>query len=189
MLLPMVVLGVAALVSGYLANPQGVESQLLGIPKHWITDFLRSGLEEAMPSTIGHLVAPGFSIWLAAVSTGIALVGMALATALYLRRREGAREEPLEAARPVYTVLSQKYYVDVLYEDALVRRGFYRGFAAAIDRLDSRLVDGVGDLTGWVFRNIGRAIAQAQTGQVQFYAVVIALGSVLILVGYLVSRW
>jgi hypothetical protein len=50
-------------------------------------------------------------------------------------------------------------------------------------------VDGVVDLIGWVFRNIGRAIAQAQTGQVQFYAVVITLGSVLILVGYLVSRW
>jgi NADH-quinone oxidoreductase subunit L len=189
MVLPMVVLGIAALVSGYLANPQWAGSQLLGIPKHWITDFLRSGLEAAVPPAVGHLAVPGFNPWLAAVSTGIALVGIALATALYLRSRDAAKRDPLESARPLHTLLSQKYYVDVLYEDAIVRRGIYRGLAGAVDRLDSKFVDGVVDLIGWVFRNIGRAIAQAQTGQVQFYAVVITLGSVLILVGFLVSRW
>jgi NADH-quinone oxidoreductase subunit L len=193
MVLPMVVLGIAALVSGYLASPQWAGPaqgfRLLGVPTHWITDFLRSGLEKAMPPGVGHLVAPGFSLWLAAVSTGIALAGMALATALYLRRRQAAKRDPLEAAQPIYTVLSHRYYVDALYEDVIVRRGVYRGLAGAVDRLDSKFVDGVVDTIGWVFRNIGRAIAQAQTGQVQFYAVVITLGSVLILVGYLVSRW
>ena len=94
----------------------------------------------------------------------------------------------MEAAKPVHTLLTQKYYVDALYEDVIVHRGFYRMFAGTIDWLDRNLVDGFVDSVGWSFRNVGRAVAMFQTGQVQFYGVVITLGSVLIVLGYLVSR-
>ena len=183
MVLPMVVLGLAAIFSGYLANPQWEEG--LGIPKHWISGFLLDGLAAALPA-VDHLEALDFSRWMAVVSTIVAVAGMTLAGLLYFRRRE-AHREPLEAAKPAHTLLSQKYYVDALYEDAVVRWALYRRFAGAIDWLDRNLVDGLVDAIAWIFRNIGSAIGRLQTGQVQAYGTVIAMGVILMILGFLLA--
>ena len=87
----------------------------------------------------------------------------------------------------MHTLLSQKYYVDALYEDALVRRAFYRNFAGAVDWLDRNVVDGLVDTVGWIFRNLGPVIGRLQTGQVQAYGAVIAFGTLLIILGFLLS--
>ena len=67
----------------------------------------------------------------------------------------------------------------------MVRRAFYRTIAAGMEWLDRNLVDGTVDAVGWIFRNIGSVIGRLQTGQVQAYGTVIALGSLLILLGLL----
>ncbi len=188
MWLPMLVLGAAAIASGYLANLQWGE--VLGIPGHWITEFLGSGLEEAGPGLAEALEHHGFSWGLAGVSTAVALSGMALAAALYVRHREGAGQrfrEPLRAVKPVHTLLSQKYYIDALYEGVVVRRVFYRLFVGAVDWLDRNLVDGVVDTIGWAFRNIGWAVGRLQTGQVQTYGAAVVFGSLLIMLWFLLS--
>lgn len=182
MVAPMVFLGFASLVAGYLVNPQWVESFLL-IPEHWITEYLVSGL------AFGDLELQGFNLGMAIASNVVALAGIVLASTIYLGRREKeARQlaEPLARTQPVYTILFQKYYVDTLYEDIIVRRLFYRGFAAVIDWIDRNLVDGLVDFIAGAFRNSGRVMALAQTGQVQFYGAMVVLGSIVILVGYLI---
>jgi NADH-quinone oxidoreductase subunit L len=182
MVAPMVFLAFAAIVTGYLVNPQWVESFLL-IPQHWITEYLSEGL------AFGHLKVSDFNVGMAVASNVVALVGIVLASLLYLRRREGAGrelQEPLEKAGPVYDLLYRKYYMDDLYEDVIVRRWFYRRIAAITDWLDRNLLDGFVDLIGGTFRNSGRALALLQTGQVQFYGTVVVLGSIIILVGYLI---
>ncbi|MCI0897399.1 MAG: NADH-quinone oxidoreductase subunit L, partial [Chloroflexi bacterium] len=92
MVLPMVVLGVAAVAVGYLANPQWTEE--IGIPRHWITGFLGDGLQAAM-GAVGHAETLDFSRWMAAISTVAALSGIGLAVLVYLRRRD-QRADPLE---------------------------------------------------------------------------------------------
>jgi NADH-quinone oxidoreductase subunit L len=182
MVAPMVFLAFAALVSGYLVNPQWVESFLL-IPQHWITEYLVEGV------AFGRLELHGFNIGMVVASNLLALIGIVLASLCYLRHRSRTAselEEPLEKARSVHTLLAQKYYMDWLYEDLLVRRWFYRGLAAVTDWLDRNLVDGFVDLVGGTFRNSGRVLALLQTGQVQFYGAVVVLGSLAILVGYLI---
>ena len=188
MVVPMLVLGLAAVFSGYLANPQWVKE--IGIPGHWISEFLLTGVELAAPALLGQIELHDFSRWMATVSTVVAVAGLALGAYIYRRMREDQRapqRDPLEAARPVHTLLTQKYYVDALYEDAVVRRAFYRNIAAGLDWLDRNLVDGTVDAIGWIFRNIGSVIGRLQTGQVQAYGTVIALGSLLILLGLLLS--
>ena len=186
MLAPMAFLGFAAVVAGYVANPQWLPKSvevLVGMPAHWLTDYLAEGL------MFGQFKVAHFSIWIALASTVTALLGIVLASGLYLRRQAmAARElkEPLELFRPVHTLLAKKYYLDVLYEDLVVRRWFYRGLAGITDWLDRNLVDGLVDLIGGTFRNTGRAVAQLQTGQVQFYGTMVVLGVVLILLGYLI---
>ncbi|MEC9447415.1 MAG: NADH-quinone oxidoreductase subunit L, partial [Chloroflexota bacterium] len=142
MLLPMLVLGVAAVLLGYLANPQWTEE--IGIPKHWITGFLGDGLQAAL-GIHEHAHTLDFSRWMATISTVAALSGIGLAAMVYVRRR-GQVKDPLEKAGQVHTLISQKYYIDTLYEDVMVRKGFFRIFAGLFDWMDRNLVDGVVDL-------------------------------------------
>jgi NADH-quinone oxidoreductase subunit L len=187
MVLPMAVLGVAAAVAGYVANPQWVE-RLVIIPAHWLTDFLLLGLVHALGMEIQeiHLLEYGLNIPVALASTAAALVGIALAMLLYQRRGDEAARDPLERAGPAHRLLARRYYVDDLYEDILVRRVFYRLVAGTLDWVDRFLVDGLVNLVGWSVRGVGRGTALLQNGQVQWYGVVIAMGFLLILAGYLV---
>ena len=106
--------------------------------------------------------------------------------ALYSSRR-AQQSDPLKAAGPVHTLLSEKYYIDALYENVVVRRSFYRIFAGTVDWLERNLVDGAVDLIGWVFRNIGTALGRLQTGQVQAYGTVIAFGTLIIILAFLLT--
>ena len=183
MLLPMLVLGVFAVLVGYLANPQWTKE--IGIPRHWITGFLGDGLSAAL-GVVGHAETLDFSRWMATVSTVAALSGIGLAWLLYLRRSD-QRTDPLERVKPVHTLLSQKYYMDSLYENLVVRKWFYRVFAGTTDWIDSNIVDRIVDTIGWLFRNIGTAIGKFQTGQVQAYVTGIAFGVLVIILALLLA--
>ena len=181
---PMLGLGVAAVLAGYLANPQWVKTLIL-IPGHWFSHYIEAAV------AFGHPETPPFHWVIALISTVTAGVGIGLAWLLYhylpsRSRRDLRTEEPLMRGRQLHTLLYRKYFADELYEDWLVRRGFYRVFAGAVDWLDRNGVDRLVDCIASVFRNAGRPLAQLQTGQVQFYGAVIVLGGVLILVGYLI---
>ena len=183
MLLPMLVLGVLSVLVGYLANPQWTKE--IGIPRHWITGFLGDGLSAAL-GVVGHAETLDFSRWMATVSTVAALSGIGLAWLLYLRRSD-QRTDPLERVKPVHTLLSQKYYMDSLYENLVVRKWFYRVFAGTTDWIDSNIVDRIVDTIGWLFRNIGTAIGKFQTGQVQAYVTGIAFGVLVIILALLLA--
>ena len=185
MVLPMVLLGIGAVVLGFVSNPQWVE--VAGIPKHWITELLEHGVAPVLSASAPHLAIPKFSLGIAVLSTVIAVVGIALSTWLYLIRPWRDRD-PLEVAGPVHQLLFQKYFIDALYEDALVRRAFYRVLAGATDWVDRSIVDRIVDWTGAIFRNVGRlALAPLQTGEVQAYGLAVALGSLIIVLGFLLT--
>ena len=185
MVVPMVLLGVAAVVAGYLANPQWEEE--LGIPRHWITEFLIHGLEANVLEGALHFATLEFSWGMALASTVIALAGVLIAYLLYGTRRRPDRD-PLEAAGPVHRLLTEKFYIDALYEGVAVRRVFYRVFAGTVDWFDRTLIDGAVDFLGWVFRNAGPVfLSRLQTGQVQTYGAVVALGGLAILLGFLLT--
>ncbi len=183
MVLPMAVLGVGAVVVGYIINPQWIN--FLGVPIHWVTGFVADGLHVTTGGE-GHAKLPDFSWPMAGISTGAAVGGALVGLAVYGLRRDQTRE-PLRILGPVHTLLSQRYYVDHLYEGLIVRRSFYRIIAGLTNWLDRRIVDGVVDLLGWFFRNIGSAVGRLQTGQVQAYGTAVALGSLLIILGFLLS--
>ena len=183
MVLPMLALGVGAVAIGYLANPQWTEE--IGIPRHWISGFLGDGLNAALGAA-GHAETLDFSRWMATISTVAALSGIGLAVAVYLRRRD-QREDPLSKVKPIHTLLSEKYYLDTLYEDVMVRKGFFKYFAGILDWIDAYLVDGIVDRIGWFFQNIGSAIGKLQSGHVQAYATGVAFGVLAIILALLLA--
>ena len=178
MLLPMGMLGVASIVSGYLANPLGFSGGFLGIDAHWFSHFL-------VP--LGHLPEEleKFSLLLASISVVVAVVGVGVATAIYLRPRLSLDKVGRPFKR-VHVVVSQRYYMDHLFEGQIVSRGLYRTVGGTLDWFDRKIVDNFAEFAGWFSRNIGRAISLFQTGQVQGYAVAISLGVALIVGAYII---
>jgi NADH-quinone oxidoreductase subunit L len=116
------------------------------------------------------------------VSTLVALGGIAIAALLFLYRREAAAAL---AARfsGLYRLLLNKYYVDEVYDAALVQpirilseEGLWKG-------VDAGFIDGsVNGLAGSVGAG-GEFLRRIQTGSIRAYAVSLALGAVAVL-GY-----
>ncbi len=169
MVAPMAVLAVLAIGAGYVANPLG---SLANIPAHWFLTFLGEHAEEA-------------NLGLAVGSTLIALAGIGLAVLMY-GRRTPAPETVGRAFGPVRTLLFNKYYLDTLYEDVLVRGAYYQGVARLLNWFDREVIDRVVDFLGWVSRNAGKMYAVLQTGQTQVYGLGISVGILLIVGAYLV---
>ena len=172
MVVPLALLAVGSIVTGFI-NPPGFE--VLGIPSHWFTHFLQ---EKAV----------GFNTSIAIVSSVVAVAGILVAYALY--GAHWVRPEAItDRIRPVYLAVCRKYYLDDLYEEWVVRRGFYGTVTSVTDQFDRLVVDRVVDLFGWISRNFGRVIALAQTGQVQAYGAVIALGILTMVLVFAVEFW
>ncbi len=168
MVAPLVLLAIPSVVSGITNLPWAVA----GMPAHWMGELLEA--EEKVE----------FSAGLAGLSSLVALAGIGVAWAAYSARRISP-ESVARAFGPLYRVAARRYYMDELYELVFVERVLYQGVARALDWLDTNIVDGVVNTIGWTGRNVGRAVARAQTGQLQTYGVVISLGVVVLYVVYL----
>ena len=120
-----------------------------------------------------------FNVGVAAVSSAVGAAGVVLAYSMY---RLGAPSPAAVTRRfaPVYRVLANRYYIDTLYEEIIVRRLFIDGAGAVVEFIDTHLVDRAVNFTGWLGRNLGRWPSTLQNGQVQAYGAVIASGVILI---------
>ncbi len=178
MVAPMAVLAVLSIVSGFLANPLNAAWGLGVIPAHWFVDFLDH-------VELVSLHAAKFNLLMAAAGTAVALAGIGLAYLMYYRRSVDP-DDIAAGMGPGYTAAVHKYYFDNLYEDVVTRGLFYRGLALATDWIDRNIVDMAGTVIAWFGRNLGRAVAKLETGQVQAYGAGISAGLVLIVVAFVV---
>ena len=170
MVVPLVVLGAASVLAGFFVNPTTDLGSI--VPAHWLSGFLAGGPVE--------LHGEDFSFGIAGVSTLLAVGGIALAYAMYVARRAES-QRLTERLKPAHDLLTRKYYMDELYETQFTGRLLYGWTARALDWGDRSLVDGAVRLVEHAGRNVGRAMAQAQTGQLQGYGVVVFIGVLAIL--------
>ena len=170
---PLLVLGAASVLAGFLVNPT---IDLGVVSEHWLAHFLFPDHEIA-----------DFNYAMAAVSTVVALVGIGLAYLMYWSRQVSA-ERVGERLRPAYVLLSRKYYFDEAYERILTVGLLYGGLARFLDWADRSIVDGVVGLLDRSGRNVGRALARLQTGQLQGYGMAISVGVLVMLGVYLFLR-
>jgi NADH-quinone oxidoreductase subunit L len=120
---------------------------------------------------------------LMALSSLLAVLGIGLATYIWLRRPEIAAA--MASRFPgVHRVLLNKYYVDELYDTTVVQPikivsedGLWRG-------MDARVVDGAVNGTGQVVAGVSAVIRLFQNGSVKTYASFLFLGAVMILAYY-----
>ncbi|MFH1331587.1 MAG: NADH-quinone oxidoreductase subunit L [Actinomycetota bacterium] len=193
-------IGLAALAAvGGLVNVPGAFTAL--------TEWLAA---RAHPIVEHH--AEGLDLGLAAIGTLAALAGIAVGTAVFGRDRATQKERDRFRIPLLYPLLERKYFVDDLYDYALVRP--IRGpLARAANWSNNVVIDGAVNAFGVVARRlaslvyggldqrgidlginaaaaaageVGGALRRVQTGKVQQYAAALFLGAVLLVVGFLI---
>ncbi|MEZ4501499.1 MAG: NADH-quinone oxidoreductase subunit L [Dehalococcoidia bacterium] len=144
-------------------------------------------VEGALPEALHH-GKPATEAVVLVTSTGMALGGIALAAAIYwagvvspeaLRQRFG----------PVHRVIDNKYYMDTIAEDYIVRGFLIRGFGRVLQLFDTYVVDGVVNGIAFATRTAGDILRRSESGQPQAYTsaiflgVVVAAGALFVLAG------
>ncbi len=193
MTVPLMILGAFTLFSGLSAYAMGGFGNLI---------FVRGAAAEYQLPLVGVSVT---DYGLEALSLGVALLGIVLAWAVYVKRSIPA--ERFTASRSgafVHKMLSNRYWIDNVY-DAFGAK-VYVGFAKAMDWFDRRVIDGIVNAVGqgglaaaagsdYFDRHVvdgavnfvsketvrsGMRLRQRQTGQVQSYAWVVVFGIVVV---------
>jgi NADH-quinone oxidoreductase subunit L len=121
---------------------------------------------------------------LMALSTGIALAGIGIASYFWLRNRKAAASVA-RSATPVYTLLLNKYYVDEIYNALIVQPIKHASTLVLWRGADAGLIDGAVNGMGSAVRGSSVTLRRVQTGSIRAYAGSLFLGVVLILGWYL----
>ena len=73
------------------------------------------------------------------------------------------------AFKPIYILLSRKYFMDELYENVIVKTVLYNGIFKWMAMFDSSIVDGAVNGAAQGTAGVGTAVRKLQTGQTQLY--------------------
>ncbi len=185
---PLWVLTAFAVFAGFLNFPHWLRFE------HWFAPRT-----EVFESGILHEVA--FNPILATISVAVAVLGIVIVWAFYTDRLPAWRDLTARngAARAGKTFLVNKYYMDYLYEQVVVRgirepiaagaywvnqhvidnvlnytgRGATKLGRLTYDYVDQKGVDGIVNGIGSVTGETGGAVRRIQTGRLQFYALML----------------
>jgi NADH-quinone oxidoreductase subunit L len=196
---PLVALAVLSVIGGYVGLPAWT-----GAPNRF-ERFLEPVLrlpESAVPEA-GHSA----ELMITGLSIIIALAGIWFAYRVYVSR-PGTADRVVGRIKGLYNLVFHKYYVDEIYDAALVNRtknladacffvdskfvdGAVNGTAATtrgtatVSRLfDTYVVDGLVNFIGWINMAFNRVATSLQTGLVQRYALGALFGVVVFILIY-----
>jgi NADH-quinone oxidoreductase subunit L len=165
MTLPMIILGVLAVVAGYVNTP-------------WFGTFLGDWLVDGNEALAhqGHVEGPG---WIMIAATVVSLAGIYLAYLMY-NKRSVARNWLSGTGDTLHTILLNKYYVDEFYQLTVV--AFTKGVSYFLRFIDVFLVEGLVKGVVGIVQGLGAAGSKLQSGQVQTYSAVAFIGLAVLVV-------
>jgi NADH-quinone oxidoreductase subunit L len=142
-----------------------------------ITDGFAHLIEGAVPD--GDFHEAEFDWFIAISSTLIALAGIGFAWALYYRKLLDVRIVR-DGFFPIRAIAEQKFFMDRIYEDLFAKTLFQRAWNRLVELVDTYIVDGIVNGSGWLTREASARVGIIQTGQLQLYGAGIAAGVVVI---------
>ena len=176
---PLVVLGVLSAAGGWLNLPAALPIGPVGVLERWL-DPVVGAATTAVAGTAGEEVT-STEYFLIGAAVLIAIFGIAFAVArlkpaALVKKRDALPSHGFEH------VLEEKYYVDEIYDDAVVKplvSGSRNVLWTGIDRgiIDSLFVNGSAVLA----RGVGWIGSQLQSGETGAYAWAIAIGALVVL--------
>jgi NADH-quinone oxidoreductase subunit L len=183
MAVALVLLAVGSVLAGYVGVPHAFGGSNR-IEQFLEPSFTARSEARAAEHDESAAATEGLERGLAGVSIVVALAGIGLATYFFLKNRRAADRVSARFSG-LHSLLEHKYYVDEIYDAAVVRPiriisedGLWKG-------VDMRVIDGSVNGVGEVVATGGEVLRRAQTGSVRVYAASLFLGVVLILGYYL----
>ena len=175
MALALIVLAIGSAAAGYLGLPE-----VLG-GSNWFEHFLEPsfGVHAAEEAT-GH----GPEALLMVVSSAVAAAGIAVAVYLFLQNRLAA-DRMADRFAGVRELLLNKYYVDEVYNAAIVQPIRIVSEDALWKVVDARVIDGAVNGVAETVGGVSEVLRRVQTGSVRTYAAALLFGVVMILGYYL----
>ncbi len=180
---PLAVLAVLSVVGGWANIPEALP--LLPAVEwlhHWLEPVFEPAIavKEAHGFVAGHHapVGGGEALW-AGISAAVAIAAVT-ATVRVLSPKPVPTEAEAVAPTGFARVLHDKWYVDELYDRAIVRPSLAL-WRACWRIVDAGLIDGAVNGAGRAARLLGWAGGQLQTGRVTTYLVAFMLGALLVL--------
>jgi NADH-quinone oxidoreductase subunit L len=166
MIIPMLVLAILAVVSGFW-NVTGHFASFMGEGEetHGFVYGLFNIFTHPLP-------------WIALVVAGL---GILLAYAMYSAKWISAQKVG-SAFKPLYSLFFNKYWMDHLYENIITRVALLGGLFEGFQKMDTHLVDGMANGIAQGTIGVGKAIRKIESGQLQLYALSIGIGVVAIAV-------
>jgi NADH-quinone oxidoreductase subunit L len=181
MTIPLIILGILSGIGGFV----GVPSSLGGgnAIEHWLEPVFEKANEEL---TLGGEPGKPVEIVLMVLSVAVAAAGIYVALSWYLKRKEVPERLSHRFAR-LYNLLLGKYYVDEVY-DAAVVTPVVKGSEKLLWRgIDVGVIDWCVNALASMFGLLSRGFRLVQTGVAQSYALVFLIG-VITIVGWLLTR-
>ena len=163
MVMPMVVLAILAVVSGFW-NVTGDFGAFMG---HGHTHSFSEGFFGILTHSLP---------WISLILAGL---GILLAYAIYSARWLSA-ERIGGMFKPLYNLFLHKYWLDELYEKVFVGKVLQRGFFAGLQVFDVYGVDGAVNGIASGAMATGRAVRKVHSGQLQLYGLFIGIGIIVI---------
>ena len=175
MLGPLVVLAVLSVIGGWIAAPA-----FWGGPDYF-TSFLTPvfGSHEGAEA-LSEAAAHSLEITLAIVAVVSALIGLAVAWWLYLKKPENA-DGIAKSLKPVYTTLLNKYYVDELYAAVVVKPLLWISTNVFWKVADVAIIDGAVNGIAHETTALGDGVRHTQSGNTRSYAVWVVVGAIVII--------
>ncbi|MGH9345964.1 MAG: NADH-quinone oxidoreductase subunit L [Vicinamibacterales bacterium] len=182
MALVLLVLAIGSVLAGYIGVPHALGGH--NALQAWLEPAFAPLAAGAGPAGEGLHDGTALELTLMAVSSTVAVAGIALAWFLWTKRRDIV-DGLSSRFRAVHRLLLNKYYVDEMYDAALVqpigmiaREGLWRG-------VDVKIIDGAVNAIGTIVAGSAWLLRRTQTGSVRAYAGSVFIGVVLILGYYL----
>ncbi len=165
MTFPLVFLAVPSLIIGFMGFPWDSKFANLLDPEEALIAIESFELKEFLP--------------LAIASVFIASIGITIAYQAYFAKKINLSILFAQRFPSVNKFLSNKWYLDDINEKLFVKGS--RKLAKEVLEVDSKVVDGVVNLTGLVTLGSGEGLKYFETGRAQFYALIV-FGGVILLV-------
>ncbi len=180
MLIPNWLLAVGSIIGGYLGLP-ALFAAFFHLPNVFAT-FLApaiAGMEHA--TEVAHEAQEvAQEVLITSISVIVALAGLGVAFYFY-RARYGVTEKLKKALAGPYRVLLNKYYVDEIYDEAIVKPG--SELCRQLSRVvDLGVIDGTVNLVALVIGAAGQILRPLQTGFIRNYAWYMGAGAVLLVI-------
>ncbi len=186
MAIALVVLAIGSVFAGYVGLPGTLVHGGNRIEAFLEPSFRAPGTVETESAATGEPESVATELSLMALSTAVALAGIGVATLVYLRR-PGTADWLAGRFRGVYQLLLGKYFVDEIYDAAVVQPVKRTSTTLLWRGMDAGLVDGTVNGVGLAVRGWSAILRRLQTGSVRSYATSLLLG-VIVIVGYYLWR-